>query len=163
MTGRHDGRRTLAMAAGVWLLASCAVGGPATVDGSDPQRFEASLREVRAELPADERPRFEASLTLIQAKLLMKAADRAAYDRELRRKLDGMTADEIIAEAAETRRSVGDAAVDSIFELKRKLEPEDRERAPGGGPASDGTGAVDGRAPAQPAPSSQPDQAEPAQ
>jgi hypothetical protein len=123
LSGRSGPRLAVLTGLCALLLVASACGqtGPARIDGSTDEAFAGSLKAMRQELHESQRLRFEAALTVIEAKELMMADDRPAYRRALRRKLDGMTADEVVAEAAEAKSNLGDATVDSFFELKREL------------------------------------------
>jgi hypothetical protein len=103
------------------LLAACGQAAPAAIDGSSPEAYRTSVAEVRGQLGPADRARFEAALKLAQAEAFAKADSRAEMDERLRRKLDGRTGAEVIAEAQAKRAKVADAAVDELFDLKKHV------------------------------------------
>ena len=103
------------------LLAACRAGEPAVIDGSSPEAFEASMADVRSGLAASERMKFEAAVKLVQASAFAKADTREAMQARIRRKLDGRTAAEVIADYERKKADATDAAIDQVFDLKRKI------------------------------------------
>jgi len=107
--------------AAVLLLAACSQGAPAQVDGSSPEAFDASMAEVRGQLGPADRARFSAAVQLARVEAFAKADTREEMSAHLRRKLDGKTGAEIIAEAQAKKEKVTDSAIDEVFKLKRQL------------------------------------------
>lgn len=94
------------------------------IDGSSPEAYEASLKTIRDGLPVAERARFDASLAVIGTSAFAKADTRAEMDAKLRADLNGKTAGEVIAEADSKRRDVTNAAMDSVFKLKKQMKQQ---------------------------------------
>jgi len=111
--------RPFLVLAAALVAAACGQAAPAAIDGSSPEAYRTSVAEVRGQLGPGDRARFEAALKLAQAEAFAKADSRAEMDERLRRKLDGRTAADVIADAQEKRGKVADAAVDGLFELKK--------------------------------------------
>lgn len=103
------------------LLAACRAGEPAVIDGSSPGAFEASMADVRSGLGASERMKFEAAVKLVQASAFAKADTREAMQARVRRKLDGRTAAEVIADYERKKADAAEAAIDQVFDLKRQI------------------------------------------
>lgn len=87
----------LLVPAGLLLLAAC--GGPSgpTIDGSSPERFTASLATVRAKLDPATRARFDAAVSVAEAEAFYASPDHASFERNFRARLNGKTAQEVIA------------------------------------------------------------------
>ncbi len=99
-------RRCVAWALGLAVLAGCA--GEARVDGETVSAFVDSLQAVRAAAPDPEAVRDAVRLLAAEEAARSPGDPDAAFQR-LRDRLDGMTAAEIVAEAATVRLSPGEA------------------------------------------------------
>ena len=102
------------------LLAACG-GAPTVIDGSSPDRFRQTMAEARAELGPGDRASFEAAVTLLKASAFAKADSRDEMEARIRRRLDGKTAEAVIADFKAKRTKAADTVIDGAFELKRRL------------------------------------------
>lgn len=109
--------------AGTLILAGCGFGsdGPAVIDGSSAETFEASLKEARSELGPQDRIKFEAALTEYRAQMFARADDRQQYQQLVRQGLDGLTAPGIVEQFDKNTKKLGDDAADAIFDAKRVI------------------------------------------
>jgi hypothetical protein len=116
-------RKTLLALVATSLLAGCGFGsdGPAVIDGSSAEAFEASLREARGELGPQERIKFEAALTEYRAQMFARADNRQEYQQLVRQGLDGLTAPGIVEQFDQNTEKLGNDAADAIFEAKRAI------------------------------------------
>lgn len=103
------------------LLAACGGEAPTVIDGSSPDRFRLTMAAARAELGPGDRASFEAALKLVQASAFAKADSRDEMEARVRRKLDGKTAEAVIADFKAKRTQAADSVIDGAFELKRRL------------------------------------------
>jgi len=106
------------------LLAACSGGAPTVIDGSSPDRFRQTMAAARSELGPGDRASFEAAVKLVQASAFAKAGSRDEMETRVRRKLDGKTAEAVIADFKEKRTNATDSVIDEAFELKRRLGEE---------------------------------------
>lgn len=118
--------RALALSAAL-LLAACGAPTESTIDGSSPEAFRESMAAVRADLGPSERAKFEAALKLVQAEAFAAATSREEYNAELRRRLAGKTAEDVIVEASKKGQNVANKAIDAVFDIKRKVQEEARD------------------------------------
>ena len=88
-------------AAAILVLSACAAA--PRIDGSSDEAFRASLVKVRESVPESERPRFDKALLEIRMDGALARAlsgvSREAMQRQLRERLAGKTAAEVLAEA----------------------------------------------------------------
>ena len=111
----------LVVLAFVLLLAACGGGSPTVIDGSSPDRFRQTMADARAELRPGDRASFEAAVKLVQASSFATADSRDEMEARVRRKLDGKTAETVIADFKAKRTKAADSVIDGAFELKRRL------------------------------------------
>ena len=111
----------LVVLAFVLLLAACGGGSPTVIDGSSPDRFRQTMADARAELGPGDRASFEAAVKLVQASAFATADSRDEMEARVRRKLDGKTAETVIADFKAKRTKAADSVIDGAFELKRRL------------------------------------------
>jgi hypothetical protein len=87
-------------AAAILVLSACAA---PRIDGSSDEAFSASVVKVRESVPESERPRFDKALLEIRMDGALARAlsgvSRDAMQRQLRERLAGKTAAEVVAEA----------------------------------------------------------------
>lgn len=105
-------------------LAACSALGPDRIDGSSAESYDASISTLRDGLPIAERARFNASLVMITTSAFAQSDSRAEMQAKLRAELDGKTAGEVIAEADTKRHDVTNAAMDSVFKLKKQMKQQ---------------------------------------
>jgi hypothetical protein len=92
-------RRTVPLLLALAFVAGC---GPARIDGSSGESFQASYEQVRGSLEEDERERFEDAIRAIGIADLARFSeddDSDAAERSIMAHLDGKSAEEIILEA----------------------------------------------------------------
>lgn len=106
------------------LVAACGGGAPTIIDGSSPDRFRQTMAAVRSELTPGDRASFEAAVKLVQAGAFAKADSRDEMEARVRRKLDGKTAEAVIADFEAKRTKAAESVIDRAFELKRRLGEE---------------------------------------
>jgi len=86
--------------AAILVLSACAA---PRIDGSSDEAFQASVTKVRESVPESERPRFDKALLEIRMDGALARAlsgvSRDAMQRQLRERLAGKTAAEVLAEA----------------------------------------------------------------
>jgi hypothetical protein len=80
------------------------------------------MTDLRGSLAPLRRAKFEAALKLIEAEVFAEASDRQDYQRKLRDRLDGMSADDVIAHGVGQRDEAGRRLADGVFDAKRQLE-----------------------------------------
>ncbi len=95
------------------LLTGC--GGPARLDGSNQEAYEASLDAVRAELDASQLKEFDKALGRVSLSKIGSLAD-AVRDPDgtlakVRDSMDGMTGEEVIAAAKNLPKPTGPGAM----------------------------------------------------
>lgn len=112
--------RLVALASAL-LVAACGGGAPTVIDGSSPDRFRRTMAAARSELGPGDRASFEAAVKLVQAGAFAKADGRDEMEARVRRKLDGKTAEAVIADFKDKRTKAADSVIDGAFELKRRL------------------------------------------
>ena len=103
-------------------LAACGALGPDRIDGTSAESYDASIAKIREGLPAPEQARFDASLVMIATSAFAQSDSRAEMQAKLRAELNGKTAGDVIAEADTRRRNIPNAAVDSVFKLKKQMK-----------------------------------------
>ena len=104
------------------MLAACGGGAPTVIDGSSPERFKETMAAARAELTPGDRARFEAAVKLVQVSSFAKADSRTEMEARVRRKLDGKTAEAVIADYQEKQTAATDSVIEGVFDLKREIE-----------------------------------------
>lgn len=120
----------VAIAVLVLVLAGC---GKPTIDGSSTEAMKKSIEEVQATLEGEKREKFDKALQVLvfsglNFKDLMAAGQggTGAIESDMRKKLDGKTADEVIAEAdkvlEERRKKEREHALQEIKELEKKKQ-----------------------------------------
>ena len=105
-------------------LAACGALGPDRIDGSSAESYDASVSKLRDGLPIAERGKFDASLAVIAASAFAQSDSRAEMGAKLRVDLNGKTAGEVMTEADTRRRDITNAAVDSVFKLKKQMKAQ---------------------------------------
>jgi hypothetical protein len=84
------------------LLGICAmlVGcGDPSVDASSPEALEASLKEMRDELPPEDQKKLDQALLVVMLESAMSKLGKKENPTEFTSEMDGMTAKQIIAKA----------------------------------------------------------------
>jgi hypothetical protein len=102
-------------------LAACAAEAPVTLDGSSQVSYRESLKSVREQLGPTERVKFEAALKVVEADVFASADSRADFATQLRARLAGKTAADVIAEATGMGGKLKDGALDAAFEAKKAV------------------------------------------
>ena len=100
-------------------LAACSKPAEVTIDGSNAENYKASIAAVREALPLTQRVKFEAALKAVQADSFAKAKDRKQFEADLRARLSGKNAVQVMAEATSLGKSLGDSALDAAFKAKQ--------------------------------------------
>ena len=103
-------------------VAACGALGPDRIDGTTAESYDASLAKIRQNLPAAEQARFDTALAIITASAFAQSDTRAQMQAKLRAELNGKTAGDVITEANTRRRNITNAAVDSVFKLKKQMK-----------------------------------------
>ena len=108
--------------AAILLLSACAA---PRIDGSSDEAFRASVVKVRESVPESDRPRFDKALleismdgALVRA---LSGVSREATQRQMRERLAGKTAAEVLAEADQIEsQEKAHAAADAQKEIKAR-------------------------------------------
>ena len=107
----------------IGILAGC--GGPPTVDGTSEKSFQASLEAIRETLDDTQMENFNRAvvkLALHEAGSVL-SVDRSNTMPETRKRLDGMTAEQVIAEGETiTLSPFAEAAVRAAEEAAEKIK-----------------------------------------
>jgi len=111
----------LSMAA-VLVLAACAA---PRIDGSSEEAFRASVTKVRESVPEAEKPRFDKALLEISMEGALARAlsgvSREAMQKQMRERLAGKTAAEVLAEADQIEaQAKAHAEADAQKEIKAR-------------------------------------------
>ncbi len=124
-------RTILLLSAIALLLTSCAK----KIDGTTEESLKASIKEINKSLDNEKRKKFEESMMLIMVhgldfeKLIEDGGAKETFP-DLKTKLDGKTADEIIAEGdkikAEIEQKKKEQAKGEIGELYQKQEQAEK-------------------------------------
>lgn len=111
----------------VFCMAILLIGCSPKIDGSDDEAFEESLDEITESLPEEEREAFKEAAGY----LMISGVGDALFDtemddddvaRDMRERLDGMTAQEVISQAEVAKAEAEER------EAKRRAERKERER-----------------------------------
>lgn len=117
----------------VILLSSCAK----KIDGSSEEAMKASITEIKNSLNDEKKEEFEKSIMLIMFHgldfgTLMQGGEVEEPTSDIRSKLDGKTADDVIAEAerirAEIEKKTKEQAKGEVEELYQKMEQAEKDK-----------------------------------
>lgn len=119
-------KKIITMAILLILVTGC---GDKKVDSSTDEKFKSSIESVKNSLTEDKRKEFEDAVQVIAfseiGNLFEAAADPDGVQRKIKNKLNGKTADEIIAESnqilAERKKNEREQAINEIEEIKAKI------------------------------------------
>lgn len=126
-------KRIITMAILLILVTGC---GDKKVDSSTDEKFKSSMESVKSSLTEDRRKEFEEAVQVVAfseiGSLFEAAANPDGMQRKIKDKLNGKTADEIIAEGnqilAERRKKEREQAINEIEEIKAKIAELENKR-----------------------------------